>query len=100
MSLPPATALAGPAGARRSAGAARSAGDAVSAGARRAGSAGESVGGPVPFMVGLTLQLRRPAGPRLPAGCPERVERDGADVVPAHRLAAEDRAVDARAHHP
>src|SRR5215831_16328081 len=42
----------------------------------------------------------RPPGRRLAARCAERVERDGPDVVPAHQVAAEHRAVDAGPGHP
>src|SRR5271165_5896843 len=67
--------------------------------ARRA-TAAEAGARPVPFLAGRALEVRGPARPGLPARRPERVERDGADVVPAHRLAPEDRAVDAGTHHP
>src|SRR5260221_9051351 len=42
---------------------------------------------------------RAAPGPGFPAGRAERVERDGADVIPAHLLAAEHRPVDAGSDH-
>ena len=66
--------------------------------------AGPVLAGPV--LAGLVLaglaagrlRLGRPARP--PARRAERVERDGAHVVPAHQIAAEDRPVHAGPHHP
>src|SRR5215470_8216047 len=50
-------------------------------------------------LLGLGVPRRAP-GPGLPAGCPERVERDRSHIVPAHLLAPEYRAVDAGPDHP